>query len=148
MDLSELRVESATASDDLPVRGLLTAAGLPLEGLSDQFPSAYVVAHHRGVIVGVAGLEAYGQVGLLRSVAVADSMRSRGLGRRLVENRLARAREGGLKSVFLLTSTAPDYFERLGFSRADRAGAPAELSRAPEFAYACPASATCLVFRL
>ena len=146
MELTELSVEAARATDDALVRGLLTAAGLPLDGLSDQFPSAYVIAHDRGSIVGAAGLETYGNVGLLRSVAVAEAVRSRGVGRQLIENRLQSARAAGLSSVFLLTTTAAAYFERLGFLRTDRREVPAALSRAPEFAFACPASATCLVF--
>jgi amino-acid N-acetyltransferase len=146
LELNQLSVEAARATDDALVRGLLTTAGLPLDGLSDQFPSAYVVAFDRGVVVGAAGLETYGDVGLLRSVAVSEAVRSRGLGRRLVENRLAQARLEGLGRVFLLTTTAAPYFERLGFLRTDRNEAPAALSESPEFAFACPASAACLVF--
>lgn len=146
MELTEISM--ARATDDALIRGLLAAAGLPLDGLADQFPSAYVVAHDRGRLVGAAGLEIYGSVGLLRSVAVAEATRSQGLGRRLIANRLDSARAAGLSSVFLLTTTAAPYFERLGFSRADRALAPPLLSRSPEFALACPASAACLIFAL
>lgn len=146
MGLEAFVIEPARATDDRLVRGLLATVALPLDGLSDQFPSAYVVARERGVLVGVAGLESYGDVGLLRSVAVAEALRSRGVGRRLVENRLDSARARRLSRVFLLTTTAVPYFERLGFSRAERALAPAALSTSPEFAFACPASAACLVF--
>ncbi len=148
MELTAVSLEVARATDAPLVRGLLATSGLSLEGLSDQFPSAYVVAFARGVVVGAAGLESYGTVGLLRSVAVTDGLRSRGVGRRLVEDRLARARTESLERVFLLTTTAAPYFERLGFRRTERASVPAALAAAPEFAFACPASAACLVFTL
>ena len=74
MELTAVSLEVARATDAPLVRGLLATSGLSLEGLSDQFPSAYVVAFARGVVVGAAGLESYGTVGLLRSVAVTDGL--------------------------------------------------------------------------
>jgi amino-acid N-acetyltransferase len=63
------------------------------------------------------------------------------LGRRLVERTIARAREQGIRRLFLLTTTAADYFPRLGFARIDRADVPAEVAATVEFTSACPASA-------
>jgi N-acetylglutamate synthase-like GNAT family acetyltransferase len=130
-----------------PVQQLLRAADLPIAGLGAQFPEAYVVARQAGEIVGVAGLERHGDVGLLRSVAVAPVQRSTGLGRRLVRDRLARASEAQLRAVYLLTTTAATYFARLDFVAAERAAVPSSLAASEEFARACPASATCLVWR-
>lgn len=138
-------VELAPASrEHLPsVRALLTEAGLPTDGLEDQFPAGYVVAL-AGHVVGVAGIERYEDVGLLRSVAVSPRYRSAGLARLLVNDRLSAARAVGIQRVFLLTTTAAPYFEKLGFTAAPRATAPGALAASVEFAHACPASATCL----
>ena len=95
-----------------------------------------------------AGLERYGRVGLLRSVAVASSARNEGIGRALVERQLDEGRALGLDAVYVLTTTARDYFSRLGFKEANREGAPPALSACPEFASACPASASCLMLPL
>jgi amino-acid N-acetyltransferase len=97
------------------------------------------------VPIGAAGLETYGNAGLLRSVVVAPAARGKGWGQQLVENRLAYARASGIERVFLLTTTAPRYFERLGFTIAMRSEAPVALAHSREFASVCPASATCLV---
>jgi amino-acid N-acetyltransferase len=143
-----LIIGPAGTEDVDAVRRLLAEAHLPPAGFLDQFPGAYAVARCGGELAGVAGLEVYGTAGLLRSVAVLSSLRGRGTGRLLVADRLTAARAGGLDAVFLLTTSAADYFESLGFSRGPREEAPAALAASPEFAGACPASATCMVLRL
>lgn len=141
---SDLLLARAEAGELGAVLALLVAAGLPSEGVADGFPAGYVVFRQGGVLAGVAGLEAYGGAGLLRSVAVTPSLRGAGLGRRLVEERLEAAHQRGLSHVYLLTATAPDYFRRLGFREVPRASAPEALRRSPEFASICPGSAICL----
>lgn len=129
------------------MRELLREGGLPTEGVEDQFPAQYAVASARGSLVGVAGLELYGGVGLLRSVAVRSVFRGARIGTGLVRERLESARTLGLSQVFLLTTTAPDYFARLGFLPTPRDAAPELLAQSREFASICPSTASCLVWR-
>jgi arsenate reductase len=138
----------AAPEDAGAVSRLLAQAELPAAGLLDQFPAAYALARRGGEVAGVAGLETYGSVGLLRSVAVVPTLRRSGVGRALVADRLAAARARGLTAVYLLTTTAAGYFEKLGFAPTPREGAPAELAASPELSGACPTSATCMVLRL
>ena len=146
--LAERAPEPARAEDLEAVTALVQAAGLPTTGIADAFPEAYAVVRAGPEVVAVAGLEAHGGVGLLRSVAVRPSDQDAGLGRLLVEDRLRAAREQGLLAVYLLTTTAAEYFRRLGFTDALRADAPPAVQRSSEFASACPASAVCLARRL
>lgn len=133
-------------SDDLgEVRQLLASEGLPASDLEGQFPSAFIVARAGAELVAAAALERHGEVGLLRSVAVAPHHRGAGLARALVEDRLRAAGSESLRQVYLLTTTAPEYFARLGFVRVPRASVPPELQRSSEFASLCPASAVCMV---
>jgi N-acetylglutamate synthase-like GNAT family acetyltransferase len=135
--------------DDLSeVVGLLTRFGLPLGGLTDQFPDAVVVVRANGAVVACAGLERHGRSGLLRSLAVDQPFRDSGLGAALVGNRVAVAASSGLDAVYLLTTNAATYFERLGFVAAQRATVPAALAASVEFNSACPATAACLVLPL
>ncbi len=143
-----MRVEPASHQSLAEIEALLTRLKLPTDGLSDQFPDGYVVAMDGGRVVGCAGLEAYGGAGLLRSVAVEPLRQRHGIGRALVADRIAAARNLKLGAVYLLTTTAPDYFARCGFVPTDRARVPAPLSASTEFARTCPASATCLLLRL
>lgn len=137
--------EPARRGDLDAVIALVQASGLPTAGITDAFPDGYAVVREGTELVAVAGLEIHGSVGLLRSVAVAASRRTAGLGRLLVEDRLRAANEHELQAVYLLTTTAADYFRRFGFEDARRDEAPADLQSSSEFASVCPASATCLV---
>jgi arsenite methyltransferase len=139
-----VRVRGVTTSDEPTVRSLLAAADLPTDGLSDQFEDGFVVADADGEVVGVAGLEIYGAYGLLRSVAVAESQQGRGTGQALVRERLDYARRRGVRRVYLLTTTAPAWFRRLGFTDVARDQVPAGVQRSPEFSGVCPSTADVL----
>ncbi|HEY0673549.1 MAG TPA: arsenic resistance N-acetyltransferase ArsN2 [Longimicrobiales bacterium] len=142
----DVMTRTATARDLSAVQSLLRAADLPLDGVTDFFPDNYAVAQRGNEVVGAIGVERYGEHGLLRSAVVTPSMRGAGLGAQLTRERLAWCRRQGLADVFLLTTTAAPFFERIGFSRVDRASVPAELAGAPEFASICPSTA--VVMRL
>ncbi|MBL8624384.1 MAG: GNAT family N-acetyltransferase [Myxococcales bacterium] len=126
------------------VAALLAAAALPTGGVAAQFPHDYVVATRDGAVVGAAGLEIHGDAGVLRSVVVDPGERGRGLGQALSADRVAAARARGLAAVYLLTTTAADFYLRLGFAPCARADVPAAVAGSIEFASVCPASAACL----
>jgi amino-acid N-acetyltransferase len=141
-------IRPAGSSDYEDVRSLVAGAQLPTDGLADQFPDGYAVVRVGAGLAAVAGYETYGDFGLLRSVAVAPAMRGYGLGQRLVAERLAAAKMRGLRAMVLLTTTARDFFARLGFLPADRAKVPEEIKSSSEFTSVCPLSAVCMVMRL
>ncbi|MEW5918319.1 MAG: arsenic resistance N-acetyltransferase ArsN2 [Gemmatimonadota bacterium] len=120
---------------------LLAAAHLPTDGLDEQFGEGYAVAESGSEVVGAEGIERYDDAGLLRSAVVDPRWRGRGVGEALTRNRLEWARTQGLHEIYLLTTTAADYFPRYGFVRVERSSAPEAVQRSREFAEACPASA-------
>ena len=127
---------------DLPaVLALLSKAQLTTAGVTEQ-PSQFIVAESDGKLVGVVGLEVYGESALLRSAAVDDGWRGSGVGRVLVERALDVARQRGIEDVFLLTTTAENYFPRFGFACVSRDQVAQEVQSSIEFREACPASAT------
>ena len=139
-----LTIEPAQKADESDVRALLLAAQLPVEGLAMSFPAGYAIARRAGVMVGCAGLEIYGRDALLRSVAVTAGERGTGVGVALVRDRLANAESAGLGAVYLLTTTAPNFFRRFGFEPYERANVPPAMQRSAEFAEICPSSAACM----
>ena len=135
-----LRIERAQDGDAEGVRRLLTASGLPLDGLDDHL-ATLLVARDAGRIVGSAALEVYRDGALLRSVAVAADRQGRGMGRDLTNATIQLAREMRLPTVYLLTTTAATFFPKFGFERIDREAVPATVQQSIEFRGACPASA-------
>ena len=138
----ELRPARRTEFD--AIAGLLTSAELPVEDLDVAMLEAFVVATEGGELLGVAGLEVYGSNALLRSPAVDTEHRSRGLGARLVDAIETEARSRGVTAVYLLTTTAARFFERLGYTAHDRATVPPSIAATAEFSSLCPDTAHCL----
>ncbi|HEY8196822.1 MAG TPA: arsenic resistance N-acetyltransferase ArsN2 [Gemmatimonadales bacterium] len=136
-------VELRTAQEsDLPaVLGLLARAQLPTAGVGNA-QSQFVIAESDGKLVGVVGLELYGESALLRSAAVEESWRGSGVGRVLVERALDVAQARGIEDVFLLTTTAENYFPRFGFTCVSRDSVTPGVKSSVEFQEACPAYAT------
>ena len=134
----------AAGVDDLPaVEGLLVTAGLPTAGVRDCI-SDFILAESGGKLVGAIGVEVRGNHGLLRSAVVSGDVQGHGVGRSLVERLIAGASSRGLESLYLLTTTAENWFPRFGFERVTRSEVPGELMESEEFRGACPDSAAVL----
>jgi amino-acid N-acetyltransferase len=117
---------------DLPaIEALLAANGLPTLGVADHL-RGFVVVEEDGRVVGAAGAEVYGRHALLRSVVVDPAHRGRGIAGRMVGRVLERLAAGGAEDVYLLTTTAADYFHRRGFRPVGRAALPAALRASRE----------------
>lgn len=129
---------------DLPaVLQLLEAQHLPLDGI-DAHVATMVVAKSGDEVVGAAAVELYADGALLRSVVVSPRAQGQGLGRRLTDAALDVAKRHGIATAFLLTTTAEDYFPKLGFERILREDVPAAVQSSVEFQSACPASAAAM----
>jgi len=139
----ETTLRSARPEDRRYVEGLLAENDLPVADLFGKLDCLYVW-EAGSEPVGVGGLERYGEVALLRSVAVEASARGAGHGTALCEDLLDRARAEGVSTVYLLTTTAGAFFDRLGFERVDRASVPEPIRETEEFADLCPSAAVCM----
>jgi amino-acid N-acetyltransferase len=140
-------IRKANNSDLSAVENLLSASDLPLEGVRDSF-SDFVVAEDHGAIAGAVGLERFGSAALLRSAVVSPDRRGTGIGRRLVERIVERARDSGVADLYLLTTTAEEYFPRFGFKRTTRADVPDAVKASAEFRGACPDTAIVMTRRV
>jgi len=142
-----MRIRNATSADLPAVERLLSASDLPLDGVKDNF-SNFVVAEDDGEIAGAIGLEEFGAVALLRSAVVSPEHRGSGVGRRLVEHLLEGAEVAGIEELYLLTTTADQYFPRFGFTRTTRSAVPDAVKASAEFQGACPDTAVVMTRRV
>ena len=139
----EIRLASATDLAD--IEAMLVAASLPVEGVADHV-TTFRVATSGGRVIGSAGVELYGDAGLLRSVVVRPDAQGQGVGATLTHQIVADVKRANIGELFLLTTTAPAYFERLGFEQVSRQSVPSALQASAELLGACPATA--IVMRL
>jgi amino-acid N-acetyltransferase len=143
----DVEITSTSPEDLNAVLILLADATLPQEGVREHFPH-FLVARVDGRVIGAVGIERYGVSALLRSLAVAPEYRGQGLGRALVERLLQEAQEQGVKRIFLLTETAPEFFPKFGFRRVAREDTDIAVQQSAEFRTACCQSAVCMCLNL
>ena len=122
---------------------MLKACDLPREGVAEHL-DGFLVARDARELLGVVGLERYGEVGLLRSLAVIPKARGHGIASNLARALIDRAREKGVSVLYLLTETAEDFFLRFGFERIPRARLDARLEASAELQGACPETAVAM----
>ena len=142
--MPELELKPARPAQFDAIAGLLSAAELPVEDLNVAMLDAFVVATEGEVCVGVVGLDINESNALLRSLAVEQQHRSRGLGARLVDAIETEAQARGVTALYLLTTTATTFFERVGYTAHDRATVPPSIAATTEFSSLCPDTADCL----
>lgn len=137
-------ITPAAPADLEGIFDLLDANKLPRTGLEAHVGSTLVAREH-GRIVGSAALELYGLAALLRSVAVDARLRGRGLGQALTAAALDLAERRGVRTVYLLTESAAQFFPKFGFRPIERAAVDPAVLESPEFTTACPTSALVMV---
>lgn len=127
---------------------LLSTCGLPVADIERGGPAAFFGAFSGDALAGVVGLERYGAVGLLRSLAVQPAHRGSGLGRMLAAHAEQQAAAQGVRSLYLLTTSAATFFASLGYDTLPRTEAPAAIQATAQFSGLCPAASTFMCKRL
>ena len=123
------------------ILALLEACGLPAADVGKLDTGLFFGCGDRHDPSGVIGLEIHGQLGLLRSLAVAGRARGGGCGTALVAALEEWAGHNGIATLYLLTNTAETFFARRGYRKRARATVPAAIRRTQEFASLCPGDA-------
>ncbi len=136
-----LAIRAGQASDLAVASSWLDAAGLPTDDLTVAHMQDFLVALIDEQPAGMIGLERLGRVGLLRSLVVDPSSRSKGLGAQLVNALERHAATLGIAELWLLTIDADQYFVKLGYARVERADAPTAVRDTAEFSSLCPGDA-------
>ena len=129
---------------EVDIRRLLSAAQLPVDDLTPKHLAHFFGCGDETSTFGVGGLELHGTDALLRSLAVDEAARGRGCGKALVAALEQHAREQGATRIYLLTTTAGRFFERLGYRALARDAAPAAIRATAEFSSLCPSNAAFL----
>lgn len=143
--MNTMNIDALTADSEL--EGLLDLCQLPNDDMYTQGLQFFGV-RRAGKLAAIIGLESYGSVALLRSLAVLPDYRSLGLARRLVSFIESQAAEQGIETLYLLTTTASNFFKTLNYQDVERSVTPLVIQQTAQFRGLCPASASLLTKRL
>lgn len=139
-----IEIQLARADNLSAIHSLLRDCALPIDDITSAHLKHFLILSDGVQLAGCIGIEPLGVNALLRSLAVRDIFRGDGWGERLVQEAETHARNVGVSSLFLLTTTAASFFKRLGYQPVDRAQTPASLRETKQFSMLRPASSTCL----
>ena len=144
---NEITYRRAQEADWPVVAGLLAGTGLQLVGAREHLKHFLVALDEYG-LVGCAGMEHYADTGLLRSVAVAESERGKGIGQNLVERLLLQAQQENIKTVIVLARSAEDFFRKFDFAEVRFDRLPPSIRDSVEFKFSEPEATTAMLLNL
>jgi amino-acid N-acetyltransferase len=131
---------------DLPgIRGLLDSESLPSVDITEESLEHFLVYRDQWGVAGVVGIERYGRAALLRSLVVTSDRMGCGIGKGLVTAAEDLAAKLQVHSIYLLTTTAAEFFECRGYRRIEKEEAPPEIRSTQEFSSLCPSTAILMV---
>ena len=116
------------------VRSLLEQAAMITEGI-EWPPACYLLAFDGDEAVGVVGVEPILDSALIRSLFVMESHRRRKIGEQLVAAARKAAHTRGARQLYLFSTGAGGFFERMGFQRVSVSDLTAALRGTPQTDY-------------
>ena len=119
---------------------LLKKNNLPTEDINPG--TQLFVIEENDSVIGTIAVEYNFDVALLRSLSVSEQKRNSGIGQMLVAFIENYVQKQGVQSIYLLTTTAEDFFLKKGYESVDRNEVPDFIKNTKEFSIICSASST------
>ena len=119
---------------------LLKKNNLPTEDINPG--TQLFVVEENDTVVGTVAVQYDFNVALLRSLCVSDDKRNTGIGEMLVEFIEHYVQKQGVQSVYLLTTTAENFFLKKGYKKMDRKEVPEFIKNTKEYSVLCSASSS------
>ena len=143
--MEKLRFTFAAGEDETELKQFLKTNDLLYQDIEKADLKHFLLVKDGADLVGMVGLQINAECALLRSLAVRQDYRNRGIATLLVDKIEAYARTLNIDRLYLLTMTAEEFFRKCDFQPADRQTAPAGIQGTAEFKDLCPASAAFLM---
>ncbi len=141
-----MKISFASVADEKKIKEVLTAGGLHHQDITPSHLQHFLVLKDgpNSTLTGVVGLELKHNHALLRSLAVIEPQRNKGLARQLVKEIEKYAKSQRVDTLYLLTLTAERFFAKQGYRKIDRKSAPPAIQKTTEFNSLCPETAVCM----
>lgn len=141
------KIQKAKEKQIEEIKVLLAKHMLPIDDIASSHIEFLAVTQKQKVI-GVIGVELYQNMGLLRSLVVDSEYRNHGLGEKLIGVIIKNCITNKVDELYLLTSTAVLFFEKLGFTIIERENITQRISQTEQFKTLCPSSAIAMYKRV
>ena len=132
-------MQKPNLKDNHLIEALLRANNLPVSDLNNGI--TFFVEKTNDTVIATGGIESAGKDAIIRSIAVQDAYKGKGLGSKITRQLLKYARETGMRDVHLLTTTAENYFPRYDFKKIERQSVPVDVKNSSQYKDVCPDSA-------
>jgi amino-acid N-acetyltransferase len=132
-------VPASPAAFESAIR-LLQQNTLPVDDISSG--TQLFVMEEDGEVIGTIAVEYDFSNALLRSLSVDGNRRQAGIGQQLVSFIENYVKQQGVETIYLLTTTAADFFSKRGYQKIERSDVPSFIQQTSEFGSVCPSSAT------
>lgn len=119
---------------------MLKKNNLPTEDI-DTGKQLFVIEEGEEVIATVAVEYDYNDA-LLRSLSVSENKRNKGMGEELVSFIEDYVQKQGVQNIFLLTTTASEFFLKRGYRIIDRSNVPPFIQNTQEYGVICSSTST------
>jgi amino-acid N-acetyltransferase len=145
---ARLQVREISGGSLRELVGLLVAEGLPTEDVGEAGRRFFAFCDAEGTAIGYGSLERAEGDMMLRSVVTTPTYRGAGYGRVITEWLIGEAARSDAHNLYLLTTTAREFFARLGFEMVERTSVPPAIAISREFSSLCPSTAVTMKRRL
>jgi amino-acid N-acetyltransferase len=149
MESGKIIIRPSRSGEAELIREFLRNVNLPVEDLyAAKLWNFKIAESGKGDIIGTVGIEVCGKTALLRSLAVLPVFRNCGVGVQLTRAMEADSRRKRIAGIYLLTTTAEEFFKKLGYENISRDDVPEGIQATEEFKSICPETAVCMMKKM
>lgn len=143
----ELILRKAQENEYRAIIHLLASNALPTSDIYEKNITLFVGVQ-KDEIIATIGIEIYENVALLRSLCVKEGYKNLKVGEKMLSYLITLCKHENIEALYLLTTTAEDYFTRHGFRKIGRENTPQSIQKTREFKDICPSSAVIMCLKL
>ena len=140
-----MEYRQATDADLAGIETLLKDNDLPFSDCGEHIDN-FILKEEKNEIIGIGCIEIYGSHGLIRSIVVAREHRGNGIAKDILHIIKDKVFDSGVTGLYLLTETANEYFNKLGFKAVERSEVPESIKKTKQFNELCPSSAVVMYY--
>jgi len=136
-------IKKAVLNDIQGLISILKETNLPFNDI-DLNNQQFLLAYLGKDIIASCAVEQYKKEALLKSFAVKMDLQGKGIGKEIYLKMIDYCKSNEIEDLYLLTTTAEDWFDHMGWIRVKRESLPESIKNTKEYNSICPLNAICM----